>query len=556
MKKFSLIIITLFTVFVAYAQTAVNQDGTIKFRGNVAIFVDSKFYTFQNGKAIKSIDDETATLLKTSLRAIAMEKFQNICFGIVNRDNDATRQVEELIKENKLEDYLDGISVKAKNQGADYLYLVEVVIYGENNAAVQLEISTRLMNVENNMGYHSFFRSNALMLNDEVKMRKEVSEIIHNFSLSLEGSLLNLFPEQYFVSQSNGKEWTLGAYQPNGRIMPTDKFYAFDFQKTDLQIGTTSIPIQVLENVATCQNPSAKNGQLIVKSDRQIPNTSNIVLIRNVAQPVFRGTNQMTMTFFGLDNDNDSFDGMIKGRINNAMFDAITKHPGLQLIEHDHLSSLKKERELQKSEDFIDGHVVEQMKSIGAIYLLKLEDYQRSEANVTMKISIISIEQNKILRMVDVTSSIDNIENELYKQLCERIAYPCVVKKIDKDKFELASIISLQNGNNCILELRKEIQNPVTGEVTYNRIDVCSLNFEKYMGNKFVMSVNKVFSADDMTNIEENSISGMVTIRVDGSNIKSNMSKKTDVQQKAEKGDIQQKIEKGEKKQKRKEILA
>lgn len=43
-----------------------------------------------------------------------MQKFQNMCFGIVNRDDEATKQVEELIEENKLEDYLDGISAKAK----------------------------------------------------------------------------------------------------------------------------------------------------------------------------------------------------------------------------------------------------------------------------------------------------------------------------------------------------------------------------------------------------------------------------------------------------------
>lgn len=68
------------------------------------------------------------------------------------------------------------------------------------------------------------------------------------------------------------------------------------------------------------------------------------------------------------------------------------------------------------------------MKSIGAMFLLKLEDYQRNGANVSLKVSLISVEQNMILRTVDVVSSIDNIENEMYKQLCDRFAFPCVVK--------------------------------------------------------------------------------------------------------------------------------
>lgn len=541
MRRVILFISTLMLVLGVHAQTAVNQDGSIKFRGNVAIFVDSKCYSFSNGQAVNYIDNGISTLLKTSLRAIAMEKFQNISFGIVNRDDEAAKQVEALIEENKLEDYLDGISVRAKNQGADYLYLVRAIVYGENDAAAQIEISTRLMNVQNNLGYHSFYRSDAISLNDIDRMREEVRKSVNAFSSSLESSLMNIFPEQYFISQANGKDLTLGAYQPNGKIMPTDIFYAFDFQKENLSLGTTSIPIQILNNVAVGRNPTMKNGQLTVKTDKHISNPSNIVIFRNVAQPIFQGTNQMTMTFFGLDENEENFDGLIKSRINNAMNDAITKHAGLQLVEHDHLISLKKERELQKSEDFIDGHVVEQMKSIGAMYLLKLEDYQRNDAQVSLKISLISVEQNKILRTVDVVSSIDNIENEMYKQLCERIAYPCVVKRVGKDKIQVSSVLSFTKNDDCILQLTKAVQNPISHEVSYNRVDVCSLKFDTYMGNRCIMTIDKVVSKDDLSDIDTNSSKGLVTIRINGANIKSIVGSKTEVQQKVEKEGKKQK---------------
>lgn len=250
----------------------------------------------------------------------------------------------------------------------------------------------------------------------------------------------------------------------------------------------------------------------------------------------------MTMTFFGLDETEESFDGLIKSRINNAMNDAITKHAGLQLVEHDHLVSLKKERELQKSEDFIDGHVVEQMKSIGAKYLLKLEDYQRNDAQVSLKISIISVEQNKILRTVDVVSSIDNIENEMYKQLCERVAYPCVVKRIGKDKIQVSSILSFTENDNCILQLTKAVQNPMTQEVSYNRVDVCYLKFDTYMGNRCIMTIDKIISKEDMSDIATNSSKGLVTIRINGANIKSIVGSKTEVQQKVEKEEKKQKV--------------
>ena len=49
------------------------------------------------------------------------------------------------------------------------------------------------------------------------------------------------------------------------------------------------------------------------------------------------------------------------------------------------------------------------------------------------------------------------------------------------------------------------------------------------------MSINKVFSKEDLKNIENNSSIGFVTIRVDGGNIKSDISSQSDVQQKAKK---------------------
>lgn len=189
MKKSAILLCLMLLTANLFSQTAVNADGTLKFRGNVAILVEGNSFTFQDGKFQKQVDDATLSSLKTALRILSMEKFQNICFGVVNRDNTAFGQVSQLIQENKLEDYLDGVSVTAKNQGADYLFLVDITNYGENNAAAQIEISTRLMNVENNMGYHTFYRSPAIALNDENDMKDKARQIIRDFSASLEDFL-------------------------------------------------------------------------------------------------------------------------------------------------------------------------------------------------------------------------------------------------------------------------------------------------------------------------------------------------------------------------------
>lgn len=480
MKKVTLFLLCMLLSTALFSQNSVNADGTLKFRGNVAIIVEGRSFTFQDGRYIQQVDDEVMSALKTTLRTLIMQKFQDVNFAVVNRDNDAFEKVSQLLHENKLEDYLDGISISAKNQGADYLFLVDITNYGENNEAAQFEISTRLINVENNMGYHTFYRSDAIVMGNETDVQKKVRQMIHDFTISFEDFLLGTFPEQYYIAKADGKTWYLGAYQPTGRILPSDKFYAFKFSKENMEIGQTSTPVQVLKKVATCTKPTLNGGYLQVTSDKTESNTSDIVLFRNNSQPAFQGVNQITVTFFGLDYDNKSYDGLAKNRINNAIFSAITRHPGLQLIEHDLIKDLQAERELQKSEDFIDGHVVEQMKAIGAQYLIHLESYGRDNAKIKLKLSLISVDENRIIKSVDIITSIDNIENEMYKQICDRISNYCTIKPLGKNNLEMTSIISLAEGDDCILSKTKEIHNPITGEVSYSNVDLCKATVKEY----------------------------------------------------------------------------
>lgn len=542
MNKLFLFLLTILSITTASAQTSVNADGTIKHRGNVAIIVEGRNFTFSDGNFVKTIDDETMQMLKTTLRALSIQKFSNMNFGIVNRDDEANSQVKQLIEENKLEDYLDGISVQAKNQGADYLFLVDITNYGENEAAFQTEIATRLISITNNFGYHKLYRSAAIGLGEEADMREQARKLIKEFEASLDEQITEVFPEQYFIAQADGKTWNLGAYQPNGMIQSNDKFYAFRLSKNNMQIANSTVPIQILDEVGVASNPKGVGGYVQVKANNNVGNTSDIVVFRNLRHPIFSGTNQMAVTFFGLQYELDSYEGLTKRRINNAVYSAITENVGTQLIEHDHLPEIRAERELQKSEDFLDGHVVEQMKAIGAQYLIKLENFVMNGTQVSFKMSFISVAQNQIARTVDIVSSIDNIENEMYKQLCERFAWPCVISSVTGKTLELSSIITLKDGVDCVLQLTKAIKNPINGEVSYSRNDVCKMELKEYHGNKSVMTIGKVISKDDMKDLENMSKNGYVTFRVDGSNIKSDISTTSQVQEKAKKEEKKQKV--------------
>lgn len=535
MKHLIFLLFAIMTMATVSAQSSVNADGSIKHRGNIAILAEGRSFTFNNGRFEQVVDDETIKTLKTELRTLSMEKFINQNFGIVNRDDEANSQVKQLIEENKLEDYLDGFSVQAKNQGADYLFLVDITIYGENNSAVQIEIDTRLISITNNFGYHKLYRSEAIRLGDENDMREKASKMVKEFSASLDKQITEIFPEQYFIAKADGKTWNLGAYQPNGQIHTTDKFYAFKFTKTNMQINNSPIPIQILEPVGIASDPQGVSGYVQVKANKKINASSDIVVFRNLEQPVFSGMNQMLVTFFGLPYELNSYDGLIKQRINNAVFSALTENVGTQLIEHDHLPEIRAERELQKSEDFLDGHVVEQMKAIGAQYLLKLENLTKKGTQVSFKMSLISVGQNKIMRTVDITSSIDNIEKEVYKQLCERFAWPCVVKNVNGKTLEMSSVLTLKDGVDCILELTKAVKNPRTNEVSYTRTNVCKLKFKEYHGNMSVMTIGKIFSKDDMKDLANLSTNGYVSYSIDGEKIDSDADTQSDVSEKADK---------------------
>ena len=99
-----------------FAQNAVNADGSLKLKGNVAILVNSSHFTFQNGVFVKAIDDKAISMLGTATRTLCMEKFVNYGFGVVNRDDEAYKQVLQLIEENKLEDYMDLLEILNDNE--------------------------------------------------------------------------------------------------------------------------------------------------------------------------------------------------------------------------------------------------------------------------------------------------------------------------------------------------------------------------------------------------------------------------------------------------------
>lgn len=533
MKKVLFIILSTYFSIAGLSQTATNADGSLKVRGNVAIVSTYHAFTFKDGVFEQQINDEIASEVKSAYNAIVMQTFGNSCFGIVNRDNVAFNNVMKQLEEQKLEDYMDGFTVKAKGQGADCLCLIDNTTYTENNF-VQTIVSIRFINIVNNTGYHYTLKSKPINMADAAMVQKESAKMADRTLKFLYQHILDVYPEQYAIVKADGKKLYLAAYQPNGRILPEDKWYAFKFEQEKLKIRNQSIPVTVLKKEAEAKFDKADGGYCLVKADKALPVTQDIVLFRNQSEPVVP-SGSTPITFFALSYNPKTHNGFIKNRVNNAVYDAITRHPGMVLIEQEHLPELKKERELQKTEEFIDGHVVEQMKAIGAQYMIHLDNFVIEGSKVRFQLNMVSVAENRIVRTVDVTTSVDNIEDEMYKQICERLTYPCNVTEVEKKELTLLSGWSLKTGDKVVISANKKIVNPITKEVSYSKIPLCGCTVIEYMGNKFKVKVDEIINDEDYRLIEKYSEESSLSVMMDGSDIESDDSDMSDLEKEKKK---------------------
>ena len=547
MKKILISCLCLFfTSLLSVSQTSSrNADGSLKVRGNVAIFVNGSSYSFEHGRFTKKVDDAALDELKTAMNALVIQEFQNMAFGVVNRDNEATLKVNELIQENRLEEYISGLSIQAKNQGADYLYIVDITMYSEGNSTCQEFFSSRLINVANNVGWHNSVTSEVWSLRDENDMRKKAKAWIDEISYNVKSQIMELFLEQYAIFKMDGKKLYLTAYQPNGGIHQDDVFYAFQWQDYRSRVYQQKT-YKIFNRVGEAKYDGAENGYLVVKSNKKIDDPQKTIIFRNTENPKFGQANN-SVTFFGFNTSINSYEGFVKNRINNAFYSAITRHPGLLLIEHDHLSDLKQERELQKSEDFIDGHVVKKIAAIGANILLHIDDFKIDGTQVSFRLSSISVADNRIVKTVDVTTSIDNIENEIYKQVCERFLNPGELYNMNKDQIELFTN-DYDEGNQFIMIVNKEFINPITSESSYQLVEVCKMTETERKGNLSIFKVKDILSEEDYNNIAEYSNSGRLYLKIDASSIKTENGKKSKAQKVSEKTEKKEKVKDAAKK--------
>lgn len=151
-----------------------------------------------------------------------------------------------------------------------------------------------------------------------------------------------------------------------------------------------------------------------------------------------------------------------KTAIQDAVSDVFLKTKRFSLVEREKMDQLKFEKTLQKDEDFIDGQVIEQSKSLGAQYIVlgniskaKLEQKQTSMPYIGTTTSYVA-EIALSVRVVDVSTGEIIASNSFNKSSKGKNAFEDALKDIKpqietfiKDNFKLiASIAAIEEKNS------------------------------------------------------------------------------------------------------------
>lgn len=87
--------------------------------------------------------------------------------------------------------------------------------------------------------------------------------------------------------------------------------------------------------------------------------------------------------------------------VTEELSNAFLKTNRFSIVDRSKMESLKRERELQKTEDFLDGSVISQSKSIGAKYLISsvLSDYVNTgdKCQFLISLKVIDVETGEII---------------------------------------------------------------------------------------------------------------------------------------------------------------
>ena len=490
----------------AIAQTMTDTNGDKIYRGNIAVFVRENKYVFETKSPHQEPKiDATKINAETATYAWITKNLQDEGFRVVNRDDRISQEVQHLLNEQKSEDYLDGLSNQAKKQGADWLLLVDMTTLVEENKYITFDYSYRLISVENNIGNHAQ-TEHKFIWTGENAFRQEFANSIEQNRIFFLNFMRKFFPVQFGIMEVKGSNVRLAAYQPVGALSTNDKVYIYRYTNEKAFYQGKNEEFNVLNLLAIGKDFRLDGGYLVAKTNNVIKSTENTFACLTEKNTLALEQRFFT-TIIDLPYETQTREGYLKKRINQAIYCAVGQLPQLGLIESAMLPKLKDERELQKGEEFLDGHTVEQFKAVGAAFLISISNFTAYETDpdiVSFTLNFLDVVSNTVIKTFEVKCHLSNLDKAVQYYLSYVFTFPCAVGKIDSKTIELYSKAPIEAniGDSFILTFIKTVKGP-NGVPVSQRVELVTLKYAEYQGMRHLFTIDEIRSKDDMKRISE-----------------------------------------------------
>ena len=516
MKKL-LTLVLVFISYISFAQTATDENGNKVYKGSsIAVFSRISSYAVDGDFAdIKRImPEEREEELRIVFNTMATSAIQNQGIRVVNRDNNTYKRTQQLIDESRNEEYLDGISIQAKNIGATHFLIQDITFYTYKNDCIIIEIMYNVICVETNVSSRNIRRYKI----DAFEYNKDIQSMISQEKEYIRKYFMDAFPAFFVLQKASGTTAILAATSAFG-IDTNDKVYFYNWENVSLPFRGKKNNYSKMELVSVGSNPKLANGHLQVKLDKKLSSINNLVIkLGDCLHSEINTYCHTPVAFMDLKlSGRNSMDDYCKKQINNAVYNALHDYAAINLIEYDELTFIKAERELQKSEEFIDGSVIEQFKASGAQYILNITNFLQQKEIVTFKLSVIDVSTNAIEKDFLINCHISNIDKIIKYYINLVFVSPISIGNYSNKQIYVYPLLPIASneGEQFSILYNKPMTNPMTGKTVYNRVEIAKCTLTHWNIQEYIMTITKITSKEDFNAIGNMKDSGLFFLQKD-----------------------------------------
>ena len=499
MKKIQILTLVLVLISpLSFAQTATDANGNKVYNVNsIAIFTKVTKFTVGGFVDItKALPSDLEEDLRISLNTMATSAAQNQGIQVVNRDNEALKKTQKWLDESKNEEYIDGLSVRAKSIGATHLFVQDITVYTYGNAYIVLEIMNDVISVQTNISKRNIRRYRISTTNSA----EDIKNMIAQEKSSIRKYFMDAFPGFFVLQKANGNVATLAPTSAFG-IDTQDKIFFYNWENIRLPFCDNPTDFSKMELLSVGTEPRISNGYLQVKLNKKLASINNMVIkLGDVLHSEIRTYHHIPLAFMSLKLTGVNItDDYCKKQINNAVYNALYDYSCINLIESENLTLVKSERELQKTEEFIDGAVIEQFKASGAQYILDITDYSQKDQFIKIKLSVLNVSTGTIENDFLIECHISNIDKVIKYNINQIFLSPIAIGDYSNKQIKVYPLlpIATSEGEEFSILYNKPLTNPLTGQTIYNRIEIAKCSLTQWNSQEYVMTISQIISKED-----------------------------------------------------------